>query len=417
MNLINKFSVWYVGITIVVLTIGSVLIFESVQDRIVDSEIDKLRSSMREAGQLIRNGTPVTKIKIERIDIAEIDRALPETEFHVEETTGWFSKDEGMENQIRAYRSIRHDGKQYMLSGYYFLPESDKIGEGVMNSVLQLFVVLIVVTAICGRMISRRLLSPLHKTLYAIESFKLSNNKKIELPSTSTTEFKKMNELLEKMVTKANADYRLTKEFTENASHELQTPLAVILAKIELLLELALNDQQAKLISSTHDEIEKLSRMNQSLLLLAKLDNQQYEKRVQNVSKLIEEVVETGTELATMSGLVITHDIERDVIVNVNLDLIRIMVNNLLQNSIRHNISSGRIHISLNKQRFLIQNTGAKPESSPSQFFQRFKKGNQSLDSTGLGLSIVKQICKIHDFDIDYLYQNEYHVVVVQLIK
>ena len=110
-----------------------------------------------------------------------------------------------------------------------------------------------------------------------IHRFSLKNKQAIHLPETSINEFNRLNHFLEKMMNKAICDYNSLKEFSENASHELQTPLAIIQGKLELLMQSPISDEQAGLILSSLNALDKLNKTNQSLILLTKLENQEYE--------------------------------------------------------------------------------------------------------------------------------------------
>src|SRR5690606_37827427 len=133
--------------------------------------------------------------------------------------------------------------------------DTQDITDAVVKSISGIFLMMLVVTGLVGMLISKKILMPFNKTLKAMRSFRLRQREPLQLLKTRTEEFNKLNTLFEGMTSKAQQDYQTLKEFTENASHELQTPLSIIRGKLELLMESGLNDQQARLIISSQNAV------------------------------------------------------------------------------------------------------------------------------------------------------------------
>lgn len=237
----------------------------------------------------------------------------------------------------------------------------------------------------------------------------------MKLADTNTHEFKELNQFLERMSNKALDDYRSLKEFSENASHELQTPLSIIRGKLELLLETDIDEKQAALIESAQNSAQKLSVINQSLALLTKLENQEYQMDHKiDFSKLVENSIASFSELIEMKSIVLTTNIDADVYVNLNPVLADILFTNLISNAIRHNsVNGGSIDIRLSSSGLIVKNTGDPLKIPANELFKRFKKAKQSSESTGLGLAIVKQICDLSNFKVSYVYTGNLHVVEI----
>jgi signal transduction histidine kinase len=413
MKLINQFTAWYLTITLIVFALGSVLIFYSVQRQIFRSEGERLENLIDQVGRQLKKGTRPADIDMERVTIKEIGFDRKTTRFFVKDTIGWFSDEEGNEQQLKAYKSVKAKGHHYLISAYYFLPEGADINEGILKSLMWIFLLLLVLVFIFGRLISGRLLLPMKRTLKTIQDFKVNQKDRMNFQKTKTKEFQEMNHFLEKVTGKAFDDYRSLKEFTENASHELQTPLAVMRGKMDLLSDSGISEVQAKLMGALNREIERLSKINSSLLLLTKLENQQYDTTLQAVGPLILDVVERFRELAEMKDIGLETTIEGEVRVPLNTDLFQILLNNLFNNSIRHNIVKGKIGVVLKQTSLVIWNTGNPPDVATSQLLERFRKSNQSEDSIGLGLSIIKQICDLHHFGFSYEFERGIHTVKV----
>jgi signal transduction histidine kinase len=303
----------------------------------------------------------------------------------------------------------------YLVSVRSFAPEPEETITGVIRSLSWIFFIFLVLITLTSILISKKILSPFNQSLRVIQAFNVKQNSGIRLPDTKTREFSELNHFLETMISKALLDYRTLKEFTENASHELQTPLAIIRGKLELLLESPISDEQAGLIMSAHESVEKLSRINQSLTLLTKLENQEYEQASPiNISILVHKMIFSLSELADMKSISLKTDIEENVQVILHPALADILLMNLFSNAIRHNHEHGEIRIALNESAFTIANTGPAPPIPTEELFRRFKKSNQNSDSVGLGLSIVKRICEVSRFSVHYTYENSWHTLTVR---
>jgi len=218
------------------------------------------------------------------------------------------------------------------------------------------------------------------------------------------------------MTKRVRNDYESLKNFTENASHEIQTPLAIIKSKLELLSQSEnLDETQILVIGAINDAASRLSKLNQSLLLLTKIENRQFiESERLNLSFILSENLENFEELAETKNIKINRNIKENVPVEMNESLSGILISNLIINSIKHNQNNGFIDVKLDNNILKISNTGAKPGTKTEAFFQRFKKDLGSNDSLGLGLSIVKKICDNYGFTVQYDYKESLHIVTIE---
>jgi len=241
----------------------------------------------------------------------------------------------------------------------------------------------------------------------------LKDKKHLVLTDNKTKEFTQLNNFLKEMTDKALDEYSSLKEFGENASHELQTPLAIIRTKVELLVESDINDEQAQLLGDIQKNIEKLARINQSLTLLSKLENNEYSSS-ENIlfCKATKESLSSFEELIEMKSIELRKNIDKPISVKFHPALADILLNNLISNAIRHNIQeNGIIELTLTEKSLIIKNTGKEPHVPTDQLFQRFKKGNQCDNSIGIGLAIVKQICDLNNIHIAYVYSSGWHTL------
>lgn len=414
MKLVNKFAIWYLALTSVVLIAGSVLVFRSVIKENDEEEIRRLTGWIEDAVRKLEENVPVDSIQSDRVIIRSLPADRPRILFSTKDTIGYHSAFQGTERQIQASASFIIDGQHYLVITRSFAPEPEETITGVVRSLSWIFLILLFLVAVTSLLVSRKILYPFNVSLRAIQNFNLKQQQSIRLPKTRTSEFVELNTFLDKMTSKALYDYKALKEFTENASHELQTPLAIIRGKLELLLESKISDEQAKLILGAHEAVERLSKTNQALTLLTKLENQEYQATTHfALSNRIHQIIESLSELLEMKSLELTMDIEQNVKLNLHPALADILVTNLLSNAIRHNIPAGKIVVTLRKAFFEVRNTGPEPEVPTETLFERFRKSNQSGDSIGLGLSIVKRICEVSRFLITYTFANGWHSLKV----
>ena len=205
--------------------------------------------------------------------------------------------------------------------------------------------------------------------------------------------------------------YRVQKEFTENASHELQTPLAIIQSKLDLFLQQPeLSKQQADIIQSLYQTTNRLTHLNRSLLLLAKIENNQYEQTeeidlVAFIRKLLPQI-ESLTENLSLQTDFQTPSLA----VKGNRTLLESLMNNLIVNAIRHNYPNGEIIISINEGSLTVSNTSPNESALDVRLiFNRFYRTSENIKGYGLGLAIVKAICEYHQWEIKYIYYNKLH--------
>jgi signal transduction histidine kinase len=204
------------------------------------------------------------------------------------------------------------------------------------------------------------------------------------------------------------------KEFAENASHEIQTPLSITRGKLELLSETDLSPEQYRYVNDSQRALKKLSRLSESLSLLTKIDNHEFTDTDEvNMTNLIEESTQSFDEFIKLNGLSVEAELKEDVITRIHPVLADILWTNLFQNAIKHNIEGGSIHIALTEQSLTISNTGKPLQTDPEELFSRFKKGEQNSDSIGLGLSIIKKIADQNNYTVSYQYEEGWHTVEV----
>ena len=303
--------------------------------------------------------------------------------------------------------TVRAGGQWYRVSVSKSLEATAHLADSIGLIALGTIALMLLITFLINRIVLRRLWKPFYTTIHQLRDFKIDGPAKLLLAPTSTDEFALLNTTLEAATSKASKDYQVLKEFTENASHELQTPLAIVRSKLDLLIQdEALSEPQSHLIQDAYAAIRRMSHLNQSLLLLAKIENGQYGDQEEiSLEKLLSEKLSLFDTLITDKKLTVSLSLQ-PVILFINPDLADMLLNNLISNAIHHNHRGGFIDVKLNEHSLTICNTAAGKELAPAGLFNRFYKTTSGATRTGLGLAIAKQVCDVSGFAINYRYED-----------
>jgi len=285
----------------------------------------------------------------------------------------------------------------------------------ILKITLAMVVILLGALFLINRFLLRKLWKPFNRALQQIKQFNISGKEEVHMEATNISEFIELNAAVTLMTKKASHDYHEIKNFIENASHEIQTPLAIIRSKLELLSQSDnLKEDQMNTIQAISETTDRLSKLNHSLLLLTKIDNKQFSATEEvDLSNVLLRHLGNYEELLQAKHITLFKEVEPGVTQLMNETLADILMMNLLSNAIKHNVEGGHIKIDLNKKFLSVSNTGAMLTTNPSVFFERFRKNSPSMDSLGLGLSIVKKINDSCGFVTTYHHLNKIHTVTV----
>ena len=286
---------------------------------------------------------------------------------------------------------------------------------GVMLQFLLIFMVISISLYITVRFIIRRLWHPFDDTLQKTEQFNLAQGDLPQFTETRIKEFARLNHSLKELMEKDKETFRIQREFTENASHELQTPLAVTRSKLDLLLQEEQNEQTMHIISDLYELNTRMEHLNRSLLLLAKIENSQYINMENiDIEKCINKLLTTYHALQHRVNITLHNHRTQSAHVYANITLLESMLNNLIVNAIRHtHTDNGDIIISLHDKYITVSNPADGEKLISADLFRRFRSGDAKSVGNGLGLSIVKAICDFHGWEVSYLYQENRHLFVV----
>lgn len=431
MRLTTKFTLWYFSIMLVVLLIGGAIVYYEIQWKIARVEVVRHQRLNDIISRQIKDGGDYTTHPTRKratIDIIPADSVPTGLSSFYTRGIGWNPEFQANEYRLVVTSYYLINNQHYRITTYSFIPSFYQLLPGVVDSFKWILLLLLILVVVSSGLISKYIFAPFKRTLKVIQHFDLKQRGPIQLPGTQTSEFKELNEFLKKMIDKAREDYQSLKEFTENASHELQTPTAIIRGKLDLLMESDIRDEQAILIAEMQNALERLSRIHSSLTLLTKLENNEYNTTAPVcISRLMRELLNSFEELMEMKALTLYADIAENVNISLHASLADLLLTNLISNAIRHNAPPGKdtahwgeegngqglIYVSLHKEGLVVANTGREPQVPTSELFERFKKGTPGSDSIGIGLAIVRQICDLSQFNIVYEYREGYHLVAI----
>jgi two-component system OmpR family sensor kinase len=259
----------------------------------------------------------------------------------------------------------------------------------------------------------RKIWHPFHDTLDKLKKFNLEQQNKPVFIDTDIEEFSQLNNALSALMDKDISSYLSQKEFIENASHEMLTPLAIIKGKINELLQKNLPDDQAVILNDMYEEISHLSHLDKGLLLLAKIDNRQYSSTAGiELNNFIKRFIPSYECLAA-TAVEFNSSVENFTI-TANTTLLESLLNNLVVNAIRYSSENSPIQIILNENKLIVTNISDSDEPLDStKIFNRFVRNNFHKEGNGLGLAIVKSICDYYDWNIHYDYASHKHTFTI----
>ncbi len=416
MKLFSRYNRINIAASILVFIVGSVafyFVLRAVLLRQLDDTLHTEQTEVTSYVQLYHQLPEQVNAYNQQITF-EVVNDLPKGAVYYSETKEVDDKNEWMRKLVFG---ITVAGKNYRVT----VTKSQVETEGLLQMVIIVGAGMIALILLAGyvinRMVIKQLWKPFYKTVHEVEQYQLAKQQALQLPVSGISEFDLLNQRLINMTERAQQDYQVVKEFSANAAHEMQTPLAVIRTNTEALMqdELVLQ-QHDKSIQTIDQSVNRLTRLNQDLLLLARIENGQFPLQEKiDLDKIIKQKTEELAELLASKKLRYQGYLE-PVQISCNAHLAEVIVNNLLSNAIRYNKVEGIIKIELTSQHLHISNTSLLPALEKEKISQRFYRHPETkADGNGLGLSIVKQVCTVAGFTLQYDYQNGLHIFSINL--
>lgn len=316
---------------------------------------------------------------------------------------------------VRVFRTafMMPNGQYYELELMISTLERDDMVEAMLWYLVILFVLFLICTAIGTRLILGKVFLPLNKMVAWLQQLRPENVVTPLDNSTNIREFKVLNEAAMEMANRSHHIYNEQKQFIENASHELQTPLAIARGKLELLAENEnLSEEQLRELDAVYSTLGRAVKLNKSLLLLSRIENGQYtETEEVSVDNLLDELLPDLMDIYEHKQLQLKRvQAELPFVVRCNPSLAHVLISNLLKNAILHNQDNGMLVVATTQTSLVISNSGDAPLDA-DKLFRRFAHSvNRKKESTGLGLAIAQAIAQVSSLQLTYRWENGMHV-------
>lgn len=299
-----------------------------------------------------------------------------------------------------------------------YTPTIDKLDlqRSILGWIVALYAGILLILLLLNVWIFRRNMKPLYVLLSWFNNYKIGSGYKPLSNKTKITEFKELYHAVTMSAQRNEKLYEQQKMFIGNASHEMQTPLAICLNRLEMLMEDEnLTEKQMEEIAKTHQTLENITHMNKSLLLLCKIENGQYaDVKEVSVNSLVSQYVDTFNDVYSYKNITVKVTEMSSLSMQINESLAIILVSNLLKNAYLHNCENGKIDVVISEKDFTVSNTGESALDS-SKIFTRFYQGSKKEGSTGLGLALIHTICRANNISISYEFRDKMHVFKVSL--
>jgi signal transduction histidine kinase len=304
----------------------------------------------------------------------------------------------------------------YTINIYQVVDENQELLDNIGMGMFILTLSLLLVSILTNYLVSKQILSPFFNAVNEAAKFDVLSDKKVKLPDTNISEFRQLNMVIENMTSKMRADYLNLKEYNENSSHEIQTPLAVIRSKLDMLMQnKTLNKESINHIKSINEAVNRLFKLNQGLLLISRIENLQFhETKKLSLKKYIENCLENYEEILQLKKIKVEFDFSDEGDVIMNELLADVLISNLLSNAVRYNKDGGFIICCIDSLNLSISNSGEQLDFDPLLLFNRFVKAGNNPQSVGLGLSIVKKIADHYKMPITYTCKGSVHEIKIE---
>ena len=416
MKLFNKYNRINIPLTIVIFIVGSFLFYFLLQKILIRQLDETLKGEMQEILSYVQSHHQLPDIQNTREQWTTVDSASIPPGRVMKRDASWFDKRERELEPLRQIIFPLHiDGKGYTITVSKSEFETEYLLKLIIGLTIAMIALILVCNFIVNRYILKKLWQPFYQTIESFQRYKLSNANALTLPKGKIDEINTLNESLNEMSSRANREYSSLKSFTENASHEMQTPLAVIRTHTDLLLQgVDLTEEDLKHIHYIENSTQRLSKLHQSLLLITKIENRQFvlSEKVE-MEEVIKNYVSELEELLCAKR--ITLELETvPVYITFHKNLAEIMIANLVSNAVRYTQAGGKIILKLQPDSLSILNSGTGGGLDDESIFKRFYKAHNTGDGTGLGLAIVKEICALVNFNIYYQFDQGMHKFVIQ---
>ncbi|MBQ2371835.1 MAG: HAMP domain-containing histidine kinase [Bacteroidales bacterium] len=295
--------------------------------------------------------------------------------------------------------------------------EQDMLIEHVFWWTMLLFIVLLASVLAIGLVLLNYNMKPLYRLLDWIDRYEPGVQGSKVPSDTDIVEFRKLASAIEHAVTRFETQYEERKIFIGNASHELQTPLAVCSNRIEMMLEHPdMTEALAEEMIKVHRSLSGLIRLNKTLLLLSKIENGQFPQTADvDMNALAKESIELHQEIYDHKNIAAEIDGEDRFVHRIDEQMASVLIGNLVKNAFLYTPSGGTINVTMSKTGFSISNTGNAPLDKDKVFRRFYQPSGRKEGATGLGLALAYSVCMNNGMDITYDFINDRHIFSIIL--
>lgn len=418
---LHTYTVLYLsGAMFVVLSVWAAVFYWNMLDEIHDSIDDGLENTKL---LVISKAAEDTSLLHDKDNFWEsnyrIRELRPDEDIHGTDRysdTTFFTQNEKDFEPFRMLTSVFRgvDGRYYKLRVISSTVEEDDLVEDLLYALLALYLILIVGMVAINHVLLRRIWRPFYDTLEKLRGLRIQDTQGPAFEPTRVQEFKRLQAALAELIQSNRETFLAQKQFIENAAHELQTPLAIGITKLEMLAEAdGFSPAQLEKISEAIDVLERMTKLNKSLLLLSKIENRQFpEVEAVDMGELARRVVDDFADFAEYRSVALTLRVQEPCTARMNRPLAEVLLTNLIKNAIVHTPAGGTVEVVMQAASFYVENSGAGALDA-DKIFTRFYKDSSQTQSTGLGLAIVQSIVGVSGFTVRYRYAGAHRFSVV----
>lgn len=413
MKLIENAKRIYILYSIIIFIVSSIVIYFTLKNIISERQDEKLLWDKESIARKIKYDYP---LPIFEVDDYESTVPVKDTLYFKDTLIHQIVNDIAKFELYRQLTSIETlHGKTYKIVTRSSNVRSYDFFIAIALSTGVVIFLLMVTVFFVNTKILKNVWRPFYENLEILKNFSVEDKRSIALQETEVDEFKELNSSLIKLTNQVKSDFSNLKEFTENASHEMQTPLAIIQSKSEMLMQSTNLDRNQKTqIKAIYSATQRLSKLNKTLLLLSKIENQQFGNKEEIlVNDNIDKHLEIYEDFIENKNIKISKNYGSNVKLLANSMLFDMVISNLLSNSIKHNYKNGNIDIITTDFFFSFSNSGAPIQINSKSIFERFKKESNSSESFGLGLAIVKKVCDTNNWQINHSFIEDQHIISI----
>lgn len=419
MKLLNKSILHLMTYLLLIVSLWSVIFYFNMLDEIKGSVDEELENYKRQIVFKAEKDSTILQQKTFDEGFFSVNKISEEEALSFKDTyqdTEIYAQDADDEapelEPVRILTTVfEQNGNFFELKIFNNMVEEDDLVKELLWDAAGLYVLLIFSILVINNLVLKRLWKPFYELLNELKNYRLGVSKSFPNVETKTKEFSDLQDAVTTLLQYSEKSYEQQKEFIGNASHELQTPLAIAISKLELLIEKEnFTENQAEKIAEIMEIIERLVRLNKSLLLLTKIENKQFfDNQEIKVNDIVKKNIEYLQDIAEFKEVEISFSENSELFAKADAALINIIVSNLLRNAIFHNIKSGKVEVKIEAKKLSVLNTGIDNSLEHGKIFTRFQKSEQHQSGSGLGLAIVKAIAELYDFSVSYDFKNGMH--------